>query len=270
MNRISQTVPLQFDTVFSPFKAAEFDIALESIAKAGFSGVELAIAHPKDVDIKSLTQRLRNNKLDVTTISTGQAYALNGVFLSSFDKETRDAAASLINGHVDLSAQLGFPPVTIGLLRGKLEKGEKQALLQNLSLAIEPCIKYAQKLGVILQLEPICKEETSLINTVYDALGFIEMLGNPENMGILYDTYHSYREDGDMYTAILAAGTRVTNVHLSDSHRGLPGYGDIDFDTVAKALQKIGYRGAYALETLVIPDRDFIIKHGYDSATVVK
>ena len=94
---------------------------------------------------------------------------------------------------------------------------------------------------------------------------FIESLGSPENIGILYDTYHSNLEDDDMISAIRVTGKKITNVHLADSHRGLPGYGDINFALVHRTLQETGYRGAYALETLVVPDRTFINCHCYES-----
>ena len=54
MNKISQTIALQFDTPFSPFAAVEFDYALEFLAEAGFTGVEIAIARMREVDAGAL------------------------------------------------------------------------------------------------------------------------------------------------------------------------------------------------------------------------
>ena len=265
MNKISQTIPLQCDSIFSPFRAAESDAALDFLAKAKFTGVEIAVASPCEIDVDALLKKLDICNLTATTISTGQAYVADGLYLSSFDTDVRNKAIEIIKGHVDLSAQIGYPPVTIGLLRGKLEKGEKVKLLENLRLAIIPCFEYAQKRGVTLQIEPICQNETILINTTYEAIEFLELLGNPQNAGILYDTYHSNIEDDDMVKAVLAAGKRITNVHLADSHRGLPGYGGIDFAAVVRALRSVGYNGAYALETLVTPNKEFINEHCYES-----
>jgi len=265
MNILSQTVPLQFDTGFSPFRAEEFDGALAFLEKTGFTGVELAIARPNEVDADALLQKLRARHLTATTLSTGQAYAIDGLCLSSFDAGVRKAAAAAVKAHVELSAKIGGPPVTVGLLRGKLEQGEKAKLLDNLREALIPCIAHAREYGVTLQIEPICGAETVLLNTVRETLDFLETLGDSGNAGILYDTYHSYLEDGDMAAAIRAAGGRITNVHLADSHRGLPGYGNIDFGAVVCALNAVGYSGAYALETLVTPDREFINAHCYES-----
>ncbi len=264
MNKLSQTVPYQFDTVFSPFIATEFENALDFLKQAGFTGVEVAVARPQDVDSDKLNRQVTDRGLSITTLSTGQAYGLYSVFLASADKEKRDSAVQFVKGHVDLSAQTGFPIVTIGLLRGKIETGEISALKKNFKEALLPCIDYAGERNVRLQIEPISKAETVLINSTYEGLEFLNELDDPSNVGILYDTYHSNLEDGGMIAAIEAAAGRIFNVHFADSHRGLPGYGDIDFKSVYQAIQNTGYQGAYALETLAIPSVEFVNAHCYE------
>lgn len=258
MNKISQTVPYQYDSIFSPFKANEFSIAMEFLAEKGFTGVELAIAYPAKVDASKLLKQLQSNHLAATTLSTGQIYGLEGLYLSSFDEGIRQRAIQILMQHIDLSTCLGYPYVTVGLIRGKLEKGEKTALLNNLKTALMPCVDYACKRNVTLQIEPICRAETALINTTYEALEFLRELGNPENLGLLYDTYHSNLEDNGMVDAIKAAAGRITNVHFADSNRGLPGSGTISFNSIYEAIQSTGYQGAYALETLLIPSEDYV------------
>lgn len=265
MNKISQTVPYQHDTIFSPFGAKEFESALAFLAGEGFTGAELAVAYPGRVDPDALLALLEAHNLAATTLSTGQIYGLEGLFLASFDREIQARTVDIVKGHIELSANIGFPAVTIGLLRGKLEQGEKSALVENFKVGLAPCVDYAAKLGVTLQIEPINREETAMINNTYECLEFIAALGNPGNVGILYDTYHSNREDGGMTEAIKAAAGKITNVHLADSHRGLPGYGDIDFRAVYSALMATGYQGPIALETLVIPDREFVNAHCFES-----
>jgi sugar phosphate isomerase/epimerase len=265
MNKISQTIPYQADTIFSPFRAEEFECALDFLAGAGFTGVELAIAKPDEVDPDKLNRQVDARGLTITSISTGQAYGLYGVCLSAFGEEKRNVAVRFIKGHIDLAVETGRPIVTVGLLRGKLEEGDKGKLLDNLKSAMLPCIEYAAKRDVKLQLEPINKSETVLLNTTFEALDFLHELGNPGNVGLLYDTYHSNLEDNGMLSAIKAAAGRIMNVHFADSHRGLPGYGDIDFKSVYKAIQDTGYEGAYALETLSVPTPEFVKEHCFGS-----
>lgn len=269
MNKISQTVPYQFDTVFSPFKADEFLKALQFLSAAGFTGVEVAIARPQDVNIDQLNKEVGDAGLAVTTISTGQAYGLYGIFLASFDTEKQQQAISFLKGHVDVSAEIGKPSVTVGLLRGKMEPEDKNKLLENFRRALDPCVEHAAKKGVCLQVEPITKAETTMINSTYECLEFLHSIGDPAHVGVLYDTYHSNLEDGGMVKAIEAAAGRIMNVHFADSHRGLPGYGEIDFKGVYQAIQATGYTGPYALETLAIPSPEFINEHCYESISAI-
>ena len=113
-------------------------------------------------------------------------------------------------------------------------------------------------MGVMLQIEPINRDETTMLNNIEETLQFLSTIGSPEKVGVLYDTYHSYKDDGNMVEAIKTAGSKITNVHFADSHRGLPGFGEIEFVPVVNALNEIGYKGAYTLETLSIPDANFI------------
>jgi sugar phosphate isomerase/epimerase len=267
MNKISQTIPNQFDTIFSPFKAEEFEDALAFLKDAGFTGVELAVAHPGLVDVDKLNRQVAGRNLSVTSISTGQAYDKYGISLSSFDEERRGEAVKFVKGHIDISERTGFPVVTVGLLRGKIERGDKASLMRNLKEAMFRCVEYASSRGVRLQLEPINRSETTLINNTSEALDFLEELGNPKNLGILYDTYHSNLEDGDMIRSIKAASGKIMNVHLADSHRGLPGYGNIDFLSIYETIQETGYDGAYALETLSVPSIEFVKEHCFESVS---
>jgi len=266
-NIISQTVPYQVDTGFSPFKASMFDDALDFLAAEGFTGAEVAVAYPQDVEPDELLEKLEARNLTATTLSTGQIVGLKGFYLSSPDEDIRTGAIDTVKAHVDLSSRIGKPHVTIGLIRGMIKEGDKQALLNNLRQALLPCFDYAASKSVTLQIEPVNRNETILINSVAEVVDFIDSLGNPENAGILFDCYHSNIEDGDPAKAIREAGSRITNMHFADSDRGLPGYGEIDFSAVRRVIKEIGYTGAFALETLSIPNAVFVRKNCYKAIT---
>lgn len=253
MNRISQTVPYQYDTGFSPYTVQELDTALADLERFGFTGVEYAVAFPDKVDPDALLARTEPHKLAVTTLSTGQAFGLLGVYLTAEDDALRQGAVDIVQGQIRLSSRIGRPPVTVGLLRGKGENPDKARLDELFTSSLAPCLETAAKLGVTVQVEAICKAETGYLNSNYEVLALWEKLGKPENFGLLYDVYHSHLEDGDMPTVIHAIGSRITNVHFADSNRGLPGDGDIDFAAVMTALRKVGYQGAIALENKSVP-----------------
>ena len=260
-NKVSQTIPYQFDTAYSPFSASQYEYALDWVAAQGFTGVELAIAYPQKVDAARLLQSTNSRNLSITTLSTGQVYGRDGLYLAAPEREIRDGAVGIIKGHIDLSAGIGFPPVTIGLLRGDGKTGDNAEQLQNFRAAMEECVSYALTQNVRLQIEPLNTRESSLFNTVGEVLAFIDSMGNPDNLGILYDTYHADFEKQDPVQLIQAAGKKLFNIHYADTDRQLPGFGNIDFIATHRAILATGYQGAFALEAMTKPSREFVLEH---------
>lgn len=261
MNLLAQTVPVQYDTGFSPYKAAHWREAFADVAKHGLSGVEIAIAYPDKADAALIRGEAEKNGLVITTISTGQICGLEGQYLTSKDAGLRMRAAETVMNHIAISEKLGRPNVTIGLLRGKpgvdTPPGELEEMLAQ---TLVPLCARAKEAGVKLQIEAINRSEASFINNTAQCLAFIERMGAPDALGVLYDTYHSYIEDPDMLEAVKTAANRITNVHLADSHRGLPGEGNIQFRKICHALTENGYRGAFALETKCVPSEEHILR----------
>ncbi len=258
MNLLCQTVPLQYDTVYSPYAAAEWKAAFADLHAQGFTGVEIAVAYPERIDADAVNREAEKRALTVTSISTGQAFGRDGWFLASRDAKIRACAADVLRAHIALSANIGRPRVTIGLLRGRPEQPTAESL-RLLGETLPPLIELAERAGVTLQIEPINRAETTFLNTTRETLHFLRSLGNPGSVGLLYDTFHSHLEDGDMLAAAREAGERMTNVHIAGVDRCLPGEGAIDFPAVLAEILKTGYAGPIALETMCVPSREFVL-----------
>ena len=262
MIKLSATVPLQYDTVFSPFAAREFEQGLEWLHRNQFHGVEICIAQPSTVNIPQLHQTLKQYDLTVSAVSTGQAFGLEGISLSSSDADNRTKAITRMKGHIDLATQIGFPLVTVGMLRGKGTPETRRQLLELFADSLSCCAAYAQKQGVRLMVEPINKKETCLLNRTAETLDFLA--GIPyENVGVLLDTYHSNMEDAGIVDSIYTLGPKLFHVHFADSNRGLPGTGEINFPAVAQRLIDHQFQGFVSLETLSIPDKETVKRESY-------
>ncbi|MDF2500263.1 MAG: sugar phosphate isomerase/epimerase [Anaerosporomusa subterranea] len=255
MNKISATIPLQFDTGFSPFFAAEFDEALSWLAENRFDGIEICVSDPKRVNVEELNNKLRRHHLVVTAISTGQSRALEGISLTDSIREVRESAVQRLREHVDLAAAIGFPLVTIGLLRGAGNPGTKDRDLTYLAEALEVCAAYAGCRQVELMIEPINRYETTLLNTVDETVAFLASVVGGEQIGILFDTFHANIEEADICHSLEKLGDRLLHLHFADSNRWLPGMGHIDFSQICATLRKMNYGGYVSLETINMPDR---------------
>jgi len=258
MIKTSTTITLQYDSCYAPFKAIEFDDALKWAKECGFNGVELIISEPQKVDFYSINKKLYNMSLEVSTIATGQSFGMEGLSLTDVSSNIRSRTVKRLEEHIELSNKLvGRPNVTIGLLRGK--GGNKLEFeFEILKTELEKVALYAKRKNVIINLEPINRYETAILNSCEDVIDFLDTMGKPENIGVLYDTFHSNIEDNDMFKTIHYLKGRISHVHIADSNRCLPGYGHINFQEIYRSLKKIGYEGYISLETLNLPDADSI------------
>ena len=225
------------------------------IAALGYDGVELAIRDPACLDYEGLTGTLREQKLAVPAIGTGQAYAEDGLSFTDADETIRAKAVERIKAQVELGAQWEAL-VIIGLIRGKkCNEVDSGQTLEWLVDALRQCASFAQRHSVKLALEPINRYETDLINTVSDGLKLLENV-DAENLGLLLDTFHMNIEEPSIEDSIQLAGDRIFHFHVADSNRWYPGAGHIDFGRVVEALREIGYAGYLSAEILPLPDSD--------------
>ena len=56
-------------------------------------------------------------------------------------------------------------------------------------------------------------------------------------------------EEHEFYNPTRAAAGNLCHFHLSESHRGAPGSGTVDWDAIYRALADAGYRGLVGLES---------------------
>ena len=228
---------------------------MAKMAAQGYDGVELAVRDPALIDTEKLTGTLRELKLDVPAIGTGQAYGDEGLSFTDPDAKIRAKAIDRIKAQVELGAQWDAK-VIIGLIRGKIcSEADSGQTLDWLVEALRQCASFAQRHNVKLALEPINRYETDLINTVGEGLELIENVG-ADNFGLLLDTFHMNIEEPSIEDSIRRAGDRIFHFHVADSNRWYPGAGHIDFGRVVDTLREIGYTGYLSSEILPMPDSD--------------
>lgn len=118
----------------------------------------------------------------------------------------------------------------------------------ELRAALTPVVHRAERGGISLAVEPLNRYETSLVNTVdqaLDALG--PLLGR--GLGLALDSYHLNIEEKDIGDAIRAAGPNIAHVQVCGNDRGAVGDDHIDWPAFLDALDDAGYRGPLGLES---------------------
>jgi sugar phosphate isomerase/epimerase len=149
-----------------------------------------------------------------------------------------------------LAKELGAPSIQTEP-GGPLEKGESwQAAAKVFYDEIMPCVELAERLEVLLLIEP---EPGLLIERFDQYLEFVGRIQSPW-LGLNFDIGHAFcmSEEPQDWIARMAAHTK--HYHLEDiaptrEHRHLiPGRGAIDFQAVLREIAKSGYQGWITVE----------------------
>jgi D-psicose/D-tagatose/L-ribulose 3-epimerase len=133
---------------------------------------------------------------------------------------------------------------TIGRTTGS---APTEAELETVCRLMEGATRKADTLGMSVGMEPCNRYETHLLNTARDARAIIDRVGR-DNLFIHLDTYHMNIEEEDFTSACETAGDRLQYIHLSESNRGVPGRGTVDWDGVMQGLTNAGFTGPLTVE----------------------
>ncbi|WP_081758415.1 sugar phosphate isomerase/epimerase family protein [Chania multitudinisentens] len=259
MITFSATLTCQYDAIFSPFSAKQFYQGLAWLKNSTFDAAELCIADYNNVDVIAIAHALAEHGLGCTTIASGQARKREGLSLLAADDALLQRTRQRIYQHIDAAAILGSY-VTIGSLRATETALSIEQYKHSLAQGLAPCIDYAQKCGVTLIIEALNRYEISHLNSAEDMMLFLEFIGMPPNVGILWDVFHANIEDQSFAAAIQRMGPSLHHVHFADSNRAFPGYGHLAFEDIYRHLQQSGYQGAISLECLCRPSAQTVIK----------
>lgn len=166
-----------------------------------------------------------------------------------------DKAVEFLTLAIDKTADLGGDAlcgVTYGLLGERTNLPPTKTELDNVAKAIDAAGKHAAARGIELGLEAVNRYETHLLNTAEQTVAMIERVGQP-HLFVHLDTYHMNIEENGVANGIVAAGDRLKYIHLSESHRGVPGTGNIPWDEIYGAMAGIGFRGGLVVESFISP-----------------
>ena len=119
----------------------------------------------------------------------------------------------------------------------KYDASEFHRSAETLRLVADLFSKHKVKAAV----EPIRAAEVSFCHTIADAQQYIAAVDHRGVQHINGDVYHMQVGEAHIGEAILAAGERLTNLHVADSNRCALGEGSLDVDTMIMALYLIGY-----------------------------
>ena len=129
---------------------------------------------------------------------------------------------------------------------------ERSSAYVSFREGLTPLVEYAGERGVALGIEPLNRYETSLVNTVDQALTALDgLLGlhDGAGLGLALDTYHLNIEERSSAAAIRLAGEHLLHLQVCGSDRGAPGGDQTDWPALLAALDEVGYTGPLNIES---------------------
>ncbi|SIQ58409.1 D-psicose/D-tagatose/L-ribulose 3-epimerase [Rhizobium sp. RU35A] len=162
-----------------------------------------------------------------------------------------EAAAEHLCHALDLAAAMGceaLSGVTFGGTNERTGFPPTAAEYDNLARALDVAGRHARAKGLLLGIEPVNRYENHLLNTARQAVDLIERIGL-DTLFVHLDTFHMAIEERGFANGILDARDHLKYMHMSESHRGTPGDGNVDWDAIFSALAAIGFAGGLAVES---------------------
>lgn len=130
----------------------------------------------------------------------------------------------------------------------RMTSAERAAAVAELRQNLRPLVAEAAEAGVTLAVEPLNRYETSILNTVEQALDALNALIGP-GLGLALDTYHLNIEEQRPNDAVRTAGAATAHVQVCGNDRGPVGGDHTDWPGLLDALDDAGYTGVLGLES---------------------
>jgi len=108
-------------------------------------------------------------------------------------------------------------------------------------------IEHAGERDVVVNFEPLAPSETNFVNTHTEAIKFTKQFDNP-NFKIILDTKAMCSMGQPIQDIIRESRGEFAYYHANDENLKGPGFGDVDFVPIGKALKEVGYDGVVSVE----------------------
>jgi D-psicose/D-tagatose/L-ribulose 3-epimerase len=233
----------------SPLTDTNLPPLLDRIAGLGFDAVELPLENPGDFTAGTARAALAGTGLKPFVIGA----MAPGRELVRAEGQAVQATQDYLRACIDLAYELGAPSVCGPFYAHtgrvwRMTAAERAEAYRQLRANLAPLAAQAAEAGVVLGIEPLNRYETSLINTVEQALEALEpLLGN--GVGLALDSYHLQIEERSSAAAIRAAGRHLVHLQVCGNDRGAPGGDQTDWPGIIEALDAVGYAGPLNIES---------------------
>ena len=252
-------------TLASFRKIEPIDNTLTVLSRQGYDAIEM-FGEPSEVDAKKLLDSLNSYGLSVCGV-TGMwgSISSNGWKrrLLSSDPMLVQTSEKYVIDCLKLCNILGGHEMNVCLFADEMQgvdrthriisANEKELFAAKAVPIMRRLSRKAADYGIQLVLEPLNRYSTPYCATGKDAIAIAQKV---DSLGVLLDTFHMNIEEDLFKDTVQSSRKFLRHMHFADNNRKMPGFAHIDFSTIVKSLNEIGYNGYISFEPN-IADRNY-------------
>ena len=236
------------------FRHLPLEEGFKLIADIGYDGVEIApftVCNPHEFSARDADRCIAAAQ-DANLEIVGLHWLLaetEGLHVTHTDPTIRKNTAEFLKKLARLTAHMGGSVMVLGspqqrdLLPGILYE---EAFSNGVEVIRDVC-ELADKLGVVLALEPLSTVETGFLCSCAETRRFMAAVNRPAAR-LHLDVKAMAHEHAGPIATIYEHRHEVAHFHANDVNQRGPGQGPSDFQAIADALVAVGYDGWVSVE----------------------
>ncbi|MBL8325124.1 MAG: sugar phosphate isomerase/epimerase [Rubrivivax sp.] len=185
--------------------------------------------------------------------------APKGLSISSADAAVQARTRAVLDHLIDIAAAMGARYLVHGspAQRNPAAGQTVEDALARATAAWQRAGERATALGLVYCIEPLSREQTSVVNTVAEAVAIVRATALP-GLRTMLDTCSAGATEAEPLPGLIArwwGSGLLAHVQLNDPNRRAPGQGTLRFGPILAALGAAGYGGWLAMEPFdYLPD----------------
>ncbi|HWG43415.1 MAG TPA: sugar phosphate isomerase/epimerase family protein [Gemmataceae bacterium] len=250
------------------FEGWDHERVCRFVAELGYQGLEIApfTLAPSITDVSAERRRELRRQAEVHGLKLlGLHWLLaktEGLHLTSPDAAVRQKTADYLIALARCCADLGGDLLVFGSpAQRRIPAGAGRA--QAVDYAVDTFGRARDGIadcGVKLCLEPLAAPEADFINTCAEAIEILDRINHP-NFVLHLDVKAMSSEATPVPDLIRRHAARTGHFHANDANRRGPGFGEVDFVPIFRALRESGYAGWVSVEVFdYSPDPETIAR----------
>ena len=243
------------------FKRYSLNDAIRMIAEIGYEGIELLCDSPhayppifQDKEIHSFKNQIAKFRLVISNLNAFTLYSISDVYHPSWiedDKVSRELRITHTINCIKLAKKIGAKNLSTEPGGPVMGRKTNMKYLEKLFMeGLNRVVPIAEEENIKILIEP---EPNLLLENSNQFLNFIENLST-DNVGLNFDIGHFYCVGEDPTEIIYKLSEYIEHFHLADiasnriHNHLIPGEGSINFRSVFRAIEGIGYKGFVTVE----------------------